>query len=451
MIISKDGFVGIGSGITTPLAKLHVDQNILAEGNITAQNAIIEDVLTAKTLSIQTLTINDSVGIGTATPKEKLHVENGNILISQNQASTTSGSMIFKTNSANQDAWGIEHVSSNAEYGLNFWNYIDTGDPHKNFQKCSILFLSGGEFGSVGVGTATPTARLDVAGSFKANSANIKGQGINKGFTISYQNTNVICKQQEQGKFILEGPGGGLTIAANGNIGIGKDPQEKLDVNGAIKANSANITGALTANSAIISGNVGIGLTNPSVKLDVNGALKATNVNLSGTISAQDATISNNAIISNTLTSKELRINHIADGNWSYAANINVNKDLTKALAVTNTATNSEMFVLYGNGVLSTKKIFTEKIEVVLNAVGNSWYDHVFYPDYNLRSLSELEQYIKQNYRLPEIPSAEEVIENGIDLGDMQGKLLLKVEELTLYVNDKKKRLAELENKKGGE
>jgi hypothetical protein len=187
-------------------------------------------------------------------------------------------------------------------------------------------------------------------------------------------------------------------------VGIGKrDPQEKLDVNGSFKAASANITGALTANSA----------------------------NIAGTISAT-----------------KLNVNHTANEDWSYANVTKVNRDLTKALVVNNSATNTDVFIVYGNGVLSTKKIFTEKIEVILTAMNNYWYDHVFHSDYQLRSLPELEQYIKQNNHLPEIPSAEEVQENGLDLGDMQGKLLQKVEELTLYILDLQKQINELKNNK---
>jgi len=62
-----------------------------------------------------------------------------------------------------------------------------------------------------------------------------------------------------------------------------------------------------------------------------------------------------------------------------------------------------------------------------------------------------LKQYIKQNSRLPEIPSAKEVEENGINLGEMQGKLLLKIEELTLYILDLQKQINELKQTKGGE
>ena len=54
--------------------------------------------------------------------------------------------------------------------------------------------------------------------------------------------------------------------------------------------------------------------------------------------------------------------------------------------------------------------------------------------EYQLSTLDELENYIKQNKHLPDIPSATEVEANGIQLGKMQGKLLKKIEELTLYV-----------------
>jgi len=77
------------------------------------------------------------------------------------------------------------------------------------------------------------------------------------------------------------------------------------------------------------------------------------------------------------------------------------------------------------------------------------WPDYVFDKDYKLMSLSELEQYITTNKHLPDVPSAQEVEENGIQLGEMQGKLLQKIEELTLYIIALEKRLAEIENKKG--
>jgi hypothetical protein len=60
-------------------------------------------------------------------------------------------------------------------------------------------------------------------------------------------------------------------------------------------------------------------------------------------------------------------------------------------------------------------------------------------------SLEELERYIKLNKHLPEIPTAQEVKENGILLGEMNAKLLQKIEELTLYVIDLQKKIDSLE------
>ena len=77
--------------------------------------------------------------------------------------------------------------------------------------------------------------------------------------------------------------------------------------------------------------------------------------------------------------------------------------------------------------------IRTEKLKVDL-AGNNNWYDHVFSSAYEKKSLSEVEAYIKEYGHLPEIPSASEVKAEGIDVGDMIGRLLQKIEEMTLDV-----------------
>lgn len=63
-----------------------------------------------------------------------------------------------------------------------------------------------------------------------------------------------------------------------------------------------------------------------------------------------------------------------------------------------------------------------------------NWPDYVFKPAYKLPSLSETEQFIQENGHLPEVPKAEEVEANGIQLGEMNKILLKKIEELTLQV-----------------
>ncbi|MEO9851595.1 MAG: hypothetical protein ABJH72_00330 [Reichenbachiella sp.] len=71
--------------------------------------------------------------------------------------------------------------------------------------------------------------------------------------------------------------------------------------------------------------------------------------------------------------------------------------------------------------------------------------DYVFAADYKLRTLKETKEYISENKHLPEIPSATEIGENGIDLGDMNMRLLKKIEELTLYQIELLERLEKVE------
>ncbi|MEM9885154.1 MAG: hypothetical protein AAF849_04620 [Bacteroidota bacterium] len=65
--------------------------------------------------------------------------------------------------------------------------------------------------------------------------------------------------------------------------------------------------------------------------------------------------------------------------------------------------------------------------------------DYVFEPDYELRSLEEVATYIDANGHLPEVPSAEQVEQEGLSLGDMDATLLKKIEELTLYMIEMKR------------
>lgn len=69
------------------------------------------------------------------------------------------------------------------------------------------------------------------------------------------------------------------------------------------------------------------------------------------------------------------------------------------------------------------------------------WPDYVFSPIYKLPSLSEVENFIKQHRHLPDVPSAKEVNEKGLELGDNQAILLKKIEELTLYMIDLQKQI----------
>ncbi|MCX6154179.1 MAG: hypothetical protein NT007_08465 [Candidatus Kapabacteria bacterium] len=84
-----------------------------------------------------------------------------------------------------------------------------------------------------------------------------------------------------------------------------------------------------------------------------------------------------------------------------------------------------------------------------------NWPDFVFDNNYQLISLNKLEQCIQENKRLPNMPSTKQVLENGVNVADIQAKLLRKIEEMTLYMielnkqnEDLKARISKLENKK---
>jgi len=88
------------------------------------------------------------------------------------------------------------------------------------------------------------------------------------------------------------------------------------------------------------------------------------------------------------------------------------------------------------NGTIRAKEI---KVEAA------PWPDYVFADDYQLKDLSEVEQYINANNHLPDVPAAETMEQQGVNLGEMNRLLLKKVEELTLYSIAQHKAIAEKE------
>jgi len=89
-------------------------------------------------------------------------------------------------------------------------------------------------------------------------------------------------------------------------------------------------------------------------------------------------------------------------------------------------------------------KIIAEEVRVELST---TWPDYVFADNYKLMPLDELEKSIRQNRHLPNIPAAAIVEKEGINLGDMNKRLLEKVEELTLYIIDLNKKNRQLEER----
>ncbi len=95
-------------------------------------------------------------------------------------------------------------------------------------------------------------------------------------------------------------------------------------------------------------------------------------------------------------------------------------------------------------GLYVNNGILTSEVMVLAPSV---WYDFVFENNYSLMSLPDLESYINTNKKLPDVPSEKEVTENGYGLAEMNGILLKKVEELTLYILEQQKQIDALSKK----
>jgi hypothetical protein len=262
-------------------------------------------------------------------------------------------------------------------------------------------------------GDGTYTAVLTVA-PWGDNSGGKNHQlGFNNGGIFYRMGDHLLPTWESWRKLVIED--------ANGNVGVGTNtPSAILHVNPALDAASAIKIGA-----PYTQGNTNVPLkgspggynidfyTWRDVQADQIGArIRAERINNydlnNAMVQAMDLTFATSLGYVGTLSEK-MRINSLG--------NVGIG-----------TAFPAEKLSVNG-------KIRAHEIKVELTG----WSDFVFAKDYILPTLQETEQHIKEKGHLPGIPSAAEVEKNGIELGDMNKKLLQKIEELTLYLIEMKK------------
>lgn len=334
------------------------------------------------------------------------------------------------------------------------------------------------ENGNVGLGTTTPTARLTVAGSTRIDS------------TLTVNDSVVMQSSARVGE----------DLKVDGNLYIPNIPtlqhftNESIlvkDINGLTQSISAqSMAGTIYSLSCELVGanpiwnngpnklytecsgvRVGIGTNSPEFTLDCRGDAKTTGhlwANQSLSVGANMNTFSKVNIVNTNRTAvlqantvgnikpyqrlmyfeydhadtKILEVQNPTAGYTAFSLHSNGEMDIHNGVA--------QIFHLGTNGMLSLHNNSMETFRVEANGMvrarkikvdSETWADYVFDENYKLLPLNELEVFLKKNKHLPSIPSEKQIIEEGIDVTEMNVKMMEKIEELTLYLIQQNKKL----------
>jgi len=322
-----------------------------------------------------------NVGIGTSAPGSKLEISGGYITISDH---------------------ATNRLYATAD---NVGGYIQTNEVPMRFyvgNTEAMRFVYGG---NVGIGTATPVSKLEIANSY---------------LTVSNHATNRLYATTD-------------------------------DLGAYIQTNEIPLRfliGATERMRVINNGNVGIGTTSPNAILEVyksapNTSFEALRLNNDDPNSRSSTSVYMNLMSGGYERGRILAGNPSdysgQDGYLSFSTRysnsiyerVRIDKEGNVGIGIT-----SPTEKLSVNGNVRAKKIIVTQI---------AWSDYVFDANYKLRPLTEVASFIKNNKHLPDVPSAKDVEKKGISVGDNQALLLKKIEELTLYMIDLNKKNEQLQ------
>ncbi len=396
-----------------------------------------------------------SGGNGSDPPIQKVRVETDEVSFCEDEEEKAvirfnGQDLVIDNNEANGDTYLAAELDvtvtarNNAIITGNDNVYLATGP---NLGTTRLFINTDGE---VGIGTTNPATKLHVIGGTDVN-ASVGGYlqlGSSSSANLSFDTNEIQARSNGAASSLFLQNGGGL-LDIGGDTDI--DGELTLRSNGGTfklrTAPPGSATGDLqfvgdgTTHMSIDDENgfVGIGTSNPAVKLNITGGSDAEPDNENGylqlgPIDSQNVVMDDNEIMArNNGAGADLSIQR-EGGNLLLCGT----EDGSVGIGVLNSNNIPAGYLLAVDG-----RIIAEEVRVELS--GN-WPDYVFEEGYDLPCIDELAHFIDENGHLPGIPSAKEIEERGLNMGDMQKRMIEKIEELSLYIIQIEKRIKDLEN-----
>jgi hypothetical protein len=376
---------------------------------------LFTSLIVAGALSLEA---QQNVGIGTTTPaaSAQLHIN-----------STTKGLLIPRLTSAQRTAiaspaTGLQVYDTNTNtfwyYNGGAWTEIGSGGGGNSYwEPNGSGSIYNNNTGNIGIGVQYPWAKLTV-----------NGDGYFTGTRISYD-------YSEQGGYYFNGGAINLTTPVSGieskAIRVDGNSIQSYTVD-TDDPSVDDYAAPFTINP--LGGNVGIGTPNPlpnsklTLQTDGDYATAMTIRNPSG--SASFETYIGGPINGNTISLG-------TQGNMPIAIFTNgLNRVFINSLGNVGIGTDNPTYKLSVRGNIRSNEVVVE----------TGWADYVFADNYKLKTLDEVERFIQKNKHLPNIPSAKEIENNGLHIGDVQKRMMEKIEELTLYIIQLKKEMAVIQS-----
>jgi hypothetical protein len=418
--------------------------------------------------ALNTIAQSNNVGIGTITPNHSAVLEiqsnNKGLLIPRltnleirNIFNPAKGLMVFQTDQRegfyyfDGKKWQSMGFANSIAADPNDWTYAGNAIPAGAFigttNGRAIEFkVNRLRSGYIGTGSSMSLGyQAGAGGSFnlavgsEALKVNTGSSNTAFGYQALFSNINTNLN-------LAVGPRALQNLRTNGgqNIALGANALQSMNEGYGNIAIGASALGF----STVSQGNIAIGIN--SLRNNNGGS----NVAI-GYESGKDETGSNKLYISNSNTLNPLIKGDFADKNLRINVGANNGTDnsatTTGYLAIGNFDAASPMAIPSGYRLVVESGILTERIKVALKnaAVGGDWADYVFEPDYKTKmmSLEELEKYTIENKHLPNVPSSEEMVAEGLDVAKTSRMFMEKIEELTLYMIDMNKEIKALKEK----